>query len=143
MANEFRDTSRNAKDKMRQRMERNMIVAVAVLAGVSKLYAPVQDGHLRDSIEGKPNGLSGTIGTPVDYAPYVEFGTGIHAEGGKGRQGGWFFASEEKTLGKMKPRYYSKKIGKYIYFTMGMKPQPFLRPILDMHKDDFMRLMKK
>ena len=31
------------------------------------------------------------VGTPVDYAVYNEYGTGIYAEGGKGRKTPWFY----------------------------------------------------
>lgn len=38
--------------------------------------APVDLGILKSSINGEINGLNGVIGTPVKYAPYMEFGTG-------------------------------------------------------------------
>ncbi len=38
--------------------------------------APVDLGILRSSINGEVDGLNGIIGTPVKYAPYMEFGTG-------------------------------------------------------------------
>lgn len=44
------------------------------------------DGTLAGSIASRVDGLEGVIYTPLFYAPYVEFGTGIEAEGGKGRQ---------------------------------------------------------
>jgi len=38
--------------------------------------APVDLGILRSSINGEVDGLNGIIGTPIRYAPYMEFGTG-------------------------------------------------------------------
>lgn len=38
--------------------------------------APVDLGILKSSINGEVNGLNGIVGTPVKYAPYMEFGTG-------------------------------------------------------------------
>jgi len=38
--------------------------------------APVDLGILKSSINGEVDGLNGIIGTPVKYAPYMEFGTG-------------------------------------------------------------------
>lgn len=38
--------------------------------------APVDLGILRSSINGEVDGLNGVVGTPVKYAPYMEFGTG-------------------------------------------------------------------
>lgn len=128
MANEFRDMTKAAKKRMRQRMERNMKVAVEVLAGISRNgYVPTKTNLLRDSIEGKATGLSGTIGTPVEYAPYVEFGTGGRGE------------STKKTgFAAILERSSKIKSGKG-----GQKAQPFLRPLLDMHQDDFRRIMAK
>lgn len=38
--------------------------------------APVDLGILKSSINGEVDGLNGIIGTPIRYAPYMEFGTG-------------------------------------------------------------------
>ena len=38
--------------------------------------APVDLGILKSSINGEVDGLNAVIGTPVKYAPYMEFGTG-------------------------------------------------------------------
>lgn len=38
--------------------------------------APVDLGILKSSINGEVNGLNGIVGTPIKYAPYMEFGTG-------------------------------------------------------------------
>jgi len=38
--------------------------------------APVDLGILKASINGEVDGLNGIIGTPIKYAPYMEFGTG-------------------------------------------------------------------
>ncbi len=44
----------------------------------AKRDVPKQSGALQSSIHSTPGneGLAQTVGTPVDYAPYVEFGTG-------------------------------------------------------------------
>ena len=51
---------------------------------------PVDDGTLRASIthsvEQDENVFTGTVGSNVEYAPYVHEGTGIYAREGKGRQ---------------------------------------------------------
>ena len=57
--------------------------------------------------------MSVTVGVNTDYAIYVEFGTGEYAENGNGRKGGWAYVDEDT--------------GKTI-FTMGMHPQPYMRP---------------
>lgn len=38
--------------------------------------APVDLGILKASINGEVDGLNGVVGTPIKYAPYMEFGTG-------------------------------------------------------------------
>jgi len=49
----------------------------AIVKTTAKLLCPVRTGNLRRSIndEVKASGLSVEIGTPVDYAPHVEYGT--------------------------------------------------------------------
>lgn len=46
----------------------------------AKLLAPVKTGHLRNSIKTKsevtPDGAEAQVYTNLEYAPYVEFGTG-------------------------------------------------------------------
>lgn len=64
------------------------------------------------------------IGTAVEYAKYVEFGTGIYSEKG-GRQTPWV---------------YKDKNGEF-HLTHGAHPQPFLRPALSEHKDEYIRYL--
>lgn len=55
--------------------------AVALVEGAAKDLAPVDTGRLRSSIRGKveerPEGVIGRVGTNVNYAPFVEYGTGL------------------------------------------------------------------
>jgi len=92
------------------------------------LLVPVDTGNLRGSInfQVNENELYVRIGTPVEYAPYIEFGTGEFAEGGNGRKGGWFFTDDK-----------GKK-----HFTYGNKPQPFLRPALLENKDTIKKILE-
>lgn len=96
---------------VRKKIAARLEIAGEFVEGAAKLLCPVDTGNLRQSITHKVDekDLSVTIGTNVEYAPYVEFGTGEHAENGQGRKGGW-------NNGK--------------FFTHGNKPQPFLRPAL-------------
>ena len=77
-------------------------------------------GTLRKSITHKVVGGEVYIGTNasvtykgrrIHYPIYVEYGTGIYADGGKGRQSPWVWRD---------------KNGKY-HFTRGMKPTHFLK----------------
>lgn len=83
----------------------------------AKSKAPVQTGALRSSITHKVSigSLEGVIGTNIDYAPYVEIGTGVYSTMGGGRQGGWKYVDAEGNG----------------HFTMGSRPQPYLKPSVD------------
>jgi HK97 gp10 family phage protein len=80
--------------------------------------APVDTSNLKTRINFKVKGDSVIIGTNVEYAPYVEYGTGIYAEGGGGRKTPWV--------------YFHEKYG--FVRTKGMVARPFLRPALDRNR---------
>jgi HK97 gp10 family phage protein len=121
MANKWNDAK--VMEHIKQRVIDKLTLIGEFVEGDAKLRCPVYLGNLRNSINHKVDEeeLSVTIGTNVEYAPYVEFGTGEYAEDGNGRKGGWFvgtvfnIATHKATGG---------------FFTLGNKPQPFLRPAL-------------
>ena len=92
----------------------------------------VDTGNLRNSITHQVSVFSFKeakevyIGTAVQYAPYVEFGTGIHAETG-GRQTPWVFKNP--------------KDGRF-YMTRGMKARPFLRPAVRDHIAEYKAIIE-
>lgn len=92
--------------------------------------APEDSGYLRQSIEVEilNGGLSARVIVGADYGIYIEYGTGIHAVKGNGRQGGW--------------TYYSEKFGEFV-FTEGMKAQPFWFDALKVGRRYFDREMQK
>lgn len=51
----------------------------------AKKNCPVDTGTLRRSITSEIHDKYGEVGTNVEYAPYVEYGTGIFASNGDGR----------------------------------------------------------
>ena len=75
-----------------------------------KGYGP--GGTLRNSIAHASKDDVAYVGSNNFYASYVELGTGIHAEGGKGRKSPWVWIDKNgkphKTYG-MKPRHFLKK----------------------------------
>jgi len=105
-----------------------LTLAGELVEGTAKVFCPVDLGNLRSSINYNVNkaDLSVTIGTAVEYAPYVEFGTGEYAENGQGRKGGWFYTDDQ---GKSR-------------FTFGNKPQPFLRPALYNNKQMITKILQ-
>ena len=113
----FTDNSKKVKGQMDDAMFRALESAALIVEASAKALAPVGDsGELRDKIDHNvvdtSNGPAAKIGSPLDYAMYVEYGTGEFAENGAGRKGGWSYQTPD---------------GEW-HHTDGMKPQPFLRP---------------
>lgn len=101
--------------------------ACALVERSAKQKAPKDSGALRRSITSKVENLEGVVYTPLEYAPYVEYGTGLFAEDG-GRQTPWAYEDEES--------------GEWIY-TRGQKPQPYMRPALDENRQEIVRIIKE
>jgi len=94
----------------------------------AKQLCPVGvSGDLRGSIhrESDKSKLEGRSGTNKEYGPYVCFGTGIHAEGGKGRKTPWVY-----------------KTSKGWFFTHGNVPQPYMRPAYEKNIKEIMAMFK-
>lgn len=93
--------------------------------------APKGNGTLRNSItsEVREEGgeLVGVVYTPLEYAPYVEYGTGLFAEEGGRKDVPWHYQDE-------KGEWHS---------TSGQKPQPFMRPALDENREEIMRILRE
>ena len=102
---------------------------IVVDAAIDK--APKKTGALRRSITSKVeltgNSIEGIVFTPLEYAPYQEYGTGLFAENGNGRKTGWAYEDE--------------KTGETI-FTRGNRPHPFLRPAVNENKDKIINIIK-
>ncbi len=96
---------------------------IEVLKGAQR-RVPVDDGILRGSLKYKVKGDQVAVGTNLEYAPYVEYGTGIYAEGGGGRKTPW--------------TYFSEKYG--FVTTRGMVARPYLRPALDSRRKFLVKL---
>lgn len=69
-----------------QKLEQTMGKACAMVERSAKQKAPKDTGALRRSITSKieviDDSIVGIIFTPLEYAPYVEYGTGLFAEEG-------------------------------------------------------------
>ena len=98
-----------------ENLEQNLGKACALVERSAKQKVPKDTGALGRSITSKVNDNVGIVYTPLEYAPYVEFGTGLFAESGDGR--------------KDVPWRYQDDDGNW-HSTRGMKPQPFMRPAL-------------
>jgi HK97 gp10 family phage protein len=61
--------------KFRRVQERFLPQAGLIVEGQAKLNAPVDSGNLRSSITTEVKDEEVIVGTNVEYAPYVEYGT--------------------------------------------------------------------
>ncbi len=127
----FEDNSQKVKDILSKSILKTLESVGITLKSDAAMLAPVKDGNLRDSIDKvvKVNNEEATlyVGSNVEYAYYVEFGTGEFAEKGNGRKGGWFYKTPDGE----------------VHFTYGQKPQSFIRKAFRSRKDDFIELLKK
>lgn len=99
----------------------------ALVERSAKEKAPKRTGALRASITSEVSGTRGEVYTSLEYAPYVEFGTGIFAESGGRTDVPW---------------WYKDASGNW-HSTSGQKPQPYMRPALDENRDRIMQLLKE
>lgn len=106
--------------------------ACAIVERTAKETAPKGTGELRRSITSKVetsgSAVKGTVYTPLEYAPYVEFGTGIFSSTGNGR--------------KDVPWHYKDEKGNW-HTTSGMSPRPYLIPALKSNRDKIISTIKE
>ena len=102
--------------------------ACALVERSAKQKAPKGDGDLRRSITSKVEGDVGIVYTPLEYAPYVEYGTGLFAENGGRKDVPWAYEDEET--------------GELIW-TCGNHPQPYMRPALNENREEIKRILKE
>lgn len=101
--------------------------ACAIVERSAKQNAPKDTGALRRSITSKVENGEGVIYTPLEYAPYVEYGTGLFAEGGGRKDVPWSYQDDQ---------------GEW-HTTSGQKPQPFMRPALNENRAEILRILKE
>lgn len=110
---------------------KGMDKSCALVERDAKTKAQKDTGALRRSIKSKVKTedmvIVGTISSPLEYAPYVEYGTGLFAENG-GRKTAWSYTDE--------------KTGETIW-THGQHPQPYMRPALNENKEEIISLIKE
>lgn len=113
--------------------------ALAIQGGAKRL-CPVDSGRLRSSIGVRfyLGGLAGHIGTNVEYAQPVEFGTGVYGP----QQREIVIVPKRATvlswIGKDGQRVFASKV-----VIKGQKPQPFLGPAFDDEMPRFERAIEK
>lgn len=94
--------------------------------GYAKDISPVDTGMLRNSITHAvdENRKEVFIGSNSEYAPYVEFGTGIYYPGGR-----------------TTPWVYKDAKGAW-HTTSGQQPQPFIKPAVADHEQTYRNIIE-
>ena len=112
-------------------LERAMGKACAIVERDAIKNAPKDTGALRRSIQSKVENdgheVIGTVFTPLEYAPYVEYGTGLFAEGQGRTDVPWVYQDDE---------------GEW-HSTSGQHPQPFMRPALNENRERILNIIKE
>lgn len=136
MANiDITDNTAEVEDAVNNALAR----ALEIIGGKAETYAKqeitnvgaVDTGALRNSITHAVKGESVTVGSNIEYAPYIELGTGkeyqpppewmeAHGQRGKGRDK-WFYQDAQGNW----------------HIGYPQKPRPFLRPAVERHLDEY------
>lgn len=101
--------------------------ACMIVERAAKQKAPKGTGDLRRSITSKVENLEGVVYTPLEYAPYVEYGTGLFAENGGRTDVPWNYKDDEGNW----------------HTTSGMPPHPYMRPALNEKREEILRVIKE
>ena len=99
----------------------------AIVERAAKQKAPKGNGELRRSITSEVRDLEGYVYTPLEYAPYVEYGTGLFAESGGRKDVPWNYKDDEGNW----------------HSTSGMHPRPYMRPALNENREEILRVIKE
>ena len=110
-----------------QNIEMALGKACAIVEASAKQKAPKDDGDLRRSITSKVDDYKGIVYTPLEYAPYVEYGTRLFAENGGRQDVPWCYKDEEGNW----------------HSTSGMKPHPYMRPALEENREKIVQILKE
>ena len=130
--------------------------ATALVHGQAKALAPANDGLLRNSIHMSVKNGVGRVYTNVEYASYVEFGTGIKGNGTypykikglnlKYESSPWYIPVD-KIKEKDAQKYHFKKVqgkdGKEYYECYGQKSQSFMYRALKENEKLIKEILKK
>ena len=112
----------------RAALKKGVAKATKLVQGDAKELCPVDEGQLRNSItaevEETPRKIVGKVGSNVEYAPYVEFGTGQKGE-----------ASPSPPKSDQDIRYRQD--------WSGMPAQPYLYPALKQNEDRVKDIVKE
>lgn len=119
------DNSEEVLEALHEATRRALEECGLVAERYAKKAAPVDTGNLRNSITHEAAEDTVYIGTNVEYAPYIELGTGKYTDGG--RQDSWVYQDDKGNWHR----------------TNGQKAKPFLKPAVADHKQKYVDIIKK
>lgn len=124
------------------KLDKAMNDALKLVHGQAKDLAPVDTGDLAGSIHMEkkrtPKEIQGRVYTNLEYAPYVEFGTGVKGNGTYP----YDIEGINLTYKDKGWSYIDEKTGERIY-TRGQVAQPYMYPALNLHKKTIKKLFKE
>lgn len=114
-----------------EKLESAVGEACALIEKAAKKKAPKKSGDLRryieSDVENTGTAIEGKVFNTLEYAPYVEYGTGLFAEKGGRKDVPWHYKDE-------KGNWHS---------TSGQHPHPFMRPALNENREKALKLIEK
>jgi HK97 gp10 family phage protein len=122
---EIKDNRAEFRDELEAAVLRALERVGEQAEGYAIELAPVDTGALRQSITHKVDAQEQAvyIGSNLEYAAYVELGTGKYAHGGR------------KT-----PWVYQDDRGKW-HYTHGQRAQPYLKPAMADHRNTYKNII--
>lgn len=124
----IKDNSEEVLNAFKEQLRIGLEAVGMKAEGYAKDNTPVDTGRLRNSMSHKVymSDSSVYIGTNVEYAPYVEFGTGIHASNGIGRQEPWSYDDEKGVE----------------HVTRGIKAHHMIKKAATEHNSEYKRIIE-
>lgn len=119
----FDDNSPQVLEALENAVNRGLKACGETAVGYAQDLCPVDTGNLRGSITYAVDGDECYIGTNVEYAPYVELGTGKYTTGG--RQTPWVYQDDKGW-----------------HMTDGQQAKPFLKPSASDHSAEYRDILK-
>lgn len=122
-------------------LKSTMVQATKVVHAQAKLLAPVDTGNLAGSIhmkvQEKGKKVEGKVYTNVQYAPYVEFGTGSKGNGT------YPYTIKGISLAYRNTTWvYTPDGGETFYRTRGQRAQPYMYPALKRNEKYIKKIFK-
>ncbi len=121
---QFKDNSAQIKAAFEAAKARGLEKVGLQAEGYAKKLCKVNTGRLRNSISHAVKGDDVYIGTNVEYAAYVELGTGVHYP--SGRRTPWVYKDSEG----------------HFHRTTGSKAKPYLRPACTEHTGTYKGILE-